>query len=120
QEHLQTISRLTAQLASSPDDRESMQELRRAVHTIKGAAGVVGYRVASRLAHRMEDLLDRLYEGTAALTDDAVRLLATSYDALDDLIVGSLDADAARTKLGRPFPLYDITHVARARRRAPP
>ena len=112
QEHLQTISRLTAQLASSPDDRESMQELRRAVHTIKGAAGVVGYRGASRLAHRMEDLLDRLYEGTAALTDDAVRLLATSYDALDDLIVGSLDADAARTKLGRLFALYDITDVA--------
>src|SRR4029078_1825791 len=96
---------LTAQLASSPDDRESMQELRRAVHTIKGAAGVVGYRGAARLAHPTEELLDRLYEGTAALTDDAVRLLATSYDALDDLIVGSLDAAAARTNARRTLAL---------------
>jgi chemosensory pili system protein ChpA (sensor histidine kinase/response regulator) len=108
QEHLQTIARLTRHLATSPDDRESIQELRRAVHTIKGAAGVVGYKAASRLAHRMEDLLDRLYEGTAALTPDSVRLLATSYDALDDVITGTVDADVMRATLGRLFAQFDV------------
>jgi chemosensory pili system protein ChpA (sensor histidine kinase/response regulator) len=112
QEHLQTISRITRHLASAPDDREALQELRRAVHTIKGAAGVVGYRGASRLAHRMEDLLDRLYEGTAELTADAVRLLASSYDALDDLIGGGLDAAAARATIGRLFAQFDANGAA--------
>ena len=52
-----------AAVVRAATDRESVQELRRAVHTLKGAAGVVGYKGASKLAHRMEDLLDRLYEG---------------------------------------------------------
>ncbi len=107
QEHLQVISRLTAHLASSPEDRESLLELRRAVHTIKGAAGVVGYKAASRVAHRTEDLLDRLYEGTIALTPELIRLLKTSSDALDDVINMSSDPDALRASIGRLFAQYD-------------
>ena len=57
------------------------------MHTLKGAAGVVGYKGAAQLAHRMEDLLDRLYEGLATLTPQAVRTLAASSDALNDFIV---------------------------------
>jgi len=119
QEHLQTIARLTRHLAGSPDDRESLQELRRAVHTIKGAAGIVGYKAAARLAHRMEDFLDSWYDGTAALTPEAVRLLSTSYDALDDLIGGALDADGARRTLGALFAQFDTMAVAPAMTPAP-
>jgi chemosensory pili system protein ChpA (sensor histidine kinase/response regulator) len=108
QEHLQTIARLTGHVAASPDDREALQELRRSVHTIKGAAGIVGYKAASRLAHRMEDLLDRLYEGTASLTPDATRLMTSSSDALDDLISGaSADPASIRATLGRLLGAYD-------------
>jgi chemosensory pili system protein ChpA (sensor histidine kinase/response regulator) len=102
-EHLQTIARVTATLSPSSDDRESVQELRRAVHTLKGAAGVVGYKVASKLAHCMEDLLDRLYEGTAVLTPQAVRLLATASDTLDESINGGTDATTLRTTVARLF-----------------
>src|SRR5262249_61430245 len=88
-------------------DRESVQELRRAVHTLKGAAGVVGYKGASKLAHRAEDLLDRLYEGTAALTPREVRVLASASDALHDLIVGTSDPDALRASVIRLFAEFD-------------
>jgi chemosensory pili system protein ChpA (sensor histidine kinase/response regulator) len=106
-EHLETIARLTLRLSSEPADRESVQELRRAVHTLKGAAGVVGYKGASKLAHRMEDLLDRLYEGTAALTPRETQVLASSSDALHDLIVGTSDADALRSSVIRLFAEFD-------------
>jgi chemosensory pili system protein ChpA (sensor histidine kinase/response regulator) len=106
-EHLETIARLTLRLSSEPDDRESVQELRRAVHTLKGAAGVVGYKGASKLAHRMEDLLDRLYEATAALTARETQVLASSSDALHDLIVGTADADALRNSVIRLFAEFD-------------
>src|SRR5256885_10547773 len=43
-EHLETIARQTSRLVAMPNDPESVQELRRAVHTLKGAAGVVGYK----------------------------------------------------------------------------
>jgi chemosensory pili system protein ChpA (sensor histidine kinase/response regulator) len=106
-EHLETIARLTLRLSSEPQDRESVQELRRAVHTLKGAAGVVGYKGASKLAHRAEDLLDRLYEGTAALTPRETRVLASASDALHDLIVGTSDADALRASVIRLFAEFD-------------
>jgi chemosensory pili system protein ChpA (sensor histidine kinase/response regulator) len=106
-EHLETIARLTLRLSSEPQDRESVQELRRAVHTLKGAAGVVGYKGASKLAHRMEDLLDRLYEGTAALTPRETQVLASSSDSLHDLIVGTADADALRNSVIRLFAEFD-------------
>jgi chemosensory pili system protein ChpA (sensor histidine kinase/response regulator) len=106
-EHLETIARLTLRLSSEPQDRESVQELRRAVHTLKGAAGVVGYKGASKLAHRMEDLLDRLYEGTAALTPRETQVLASSSDALHDLIVGTADPDALRSSVIRLFAEFD-------------
>ncbi|HSL20997.1 MAG TPA: response regulator [Vicinamibacterales bacterium] len=108
QEHLQTIARLTAHVAGAPDDREALQELRRSVHTIKGAAGIVGYKAASRLAHRMEDLLDRLYDGTASTTPETTRLITSSSDALDDLITGTpADPATVRATLGRLFAAYD-------------
>jgi len=106
-EHLETIARLTLRLTSEPQDRESVQELRRSVHTLKGAAGVVGYKGASKLAHRMEDLLDRLYEGSAALTARETQLLASSSDALHDLIVGTADADALRSTVIQLFAGFD-------------
>jgi chemosensory pili system protein ChpA (sensor histidine kinase/response regulator) len=106
-EHLETIARLTSRLSVEPQDRESVQELRRAVHTLKGAAGVVGYKGASKLAHRMEDLLDRLYEESAAVTPREARVLASSSDALNDLIVGTADADALRSLVIRLFAEFD-------------
>lgn len=107
QEHLQTIARLTVDLGGSPDDRDSLLELRRAVHTIKGAAGVVGYKGASRLAHRMEDLLDAVAEGTAVLTPDSARLLTASSDALDDLISATSDPAVLRDTFRRLLAEYD-------------
>ncbi len=110
QENLQAIARLTAHICATPDDRDALQELRRAVHTIKGAAGIVGYKAASRLAHRMEDLLDRLYDGTADATPEAMRLITSSSDALDDLIASPPDDPATlREILARLFAEYDRT-----------
>jgi chemosensory pili system protein ChpA (sensor histidine kinase/response regulator) len=107
QEHLETIARQTSTLDPAQPDREGIQELRRAVHTLKGAAGVVGYLGAARLAHRMEDLLDNLYEGTATLTEQSARTLASSSDALHDMIGGTADVPRLEALVGRLFGEFD-------------
>ncbi len=106
-EHLQSIARLTTRLLATPDDRDALQELRRTVHTLKGAAGVVGYQAAATLAHRMEDLLDRLYEDSATLTPDAARLLESSSDALDHAVNGTADPSGLRVTIARLFSEFD-------------
>jgi chemosensory pili system protein ChpA (sensor histidine kinase/response regulator) len=108
QEHLETIARVTSALSASSHDRDAIQDLRRAVHTLKGAAGVVGHIGPAKLAHRMEDLLDRLYEGTATLTPQSVRTLASSSDALNDMIVGTADGSQLRGLVQRLFAEFDV------------
>ena len=62
---------------------------------------------AATLAHGMENLLDRLYEKTAALTPDVVRLLAATSDALDESIDGASDPAALRATIGRLLAEYE-------------
>jgi chemosensory pili system protein ChpA (sensor histidine kinase/response regulator) len=107
QEHLEIIARNTAAFTAGHSEKDSIQELRRAVHTLKGAAGAVGHLGASKLAHRMEDFLDRLYESTAELTDQAVRTLASSSDALHDIIAGTPDVPRLQALVMRLFSEFD-------------
>lgn len=53
-------------LSATPDDQGALWEVRRNAHTFKGAAGIVGLKKASEVAHRMEDLLDKLVEMRSA------------------------------------------------------
>ncbi len=67
---------------------EALGEVRRSVHTLKGAASLVGYRRVAGLAHRMEDLLDRTASGAVPVDDVVVDLLLATTDALEDGVSG--------------------------------
>ncbi len=99
-EHLEIVSRLFGLLANDPGDRESLQEVRRSVHTLKGAAGMVGLKAVTQLAHRMEDLLDRLYEDRVEPAPSIIALLRASGDALEDLVHGTGDDSSLRATVG--------------------
>lgn len=99
QDHLQTIARTLSVLKTTPDDRGTLQELRRSVHTLKGAAGMVGYRTVSQLAHRAEDLLDALYDGEIQGTPETTSLLFSSADMLHQLVSGEGDPNAHKTTI---------------------
>ncbi|MDQ3253463.1 MAG: Hpt domain-containing protein, partial [Acidobacteriota bacterium] len=85
EDHLRTMSVGLAALDRNQADREALQEVRRSTHTLKGAAGVVGFRTLAQLAHRMEDLLDRLFDGGINVTPDHVSLLLATTEVLEHL-----------------------------------
>lgn len=70
-------------LASSHVDKSSLWEVRRCAHTFKGAAGIVGYMEACRIAHHMEDLLDKVVEKAAGATNEVIVFLRMAAEALD-------------------------------------
>jgi chemosensory pili system protein ChpA (sensor histidine kinase/response regulator) len=88
EDHLRNIITQLGILDKEPANKEILQEVRRSVHTLKGAAGAVGLGVVARLAHRMEDLLDQVFEGDLAVDGNFLELLYTSADALEDLSYG--------------------------------
>ena len=70
EEHLEDLGRslnvIDSQVKNiipiSPKLREESRRIRRSVHTLKGAAAVIGFQSFTSIAHSLEDLLDWLYE----------------------------------------------------------
>jgi chemosensory pili system protein ChpA (sensor histidine kinase/response regulator) len=91
EDHLHNIARSLRTLQAEPDRKEDVQEIRRSVHTLKGAGAMVGFRTVTQLSHRMEDLLDLIYEGRLSLSPEVMELLFTSADVLHDLVNGTIE-----------------------------
>lgn len=99
-EHLQTITTGIAQLETSPGDAPTIQSIRRAMHTLKGAAGMMGFVVIQQLAHVSEDLLDRLVDGSVAFTPVTLALLLDTSETLDRFVSATGgDADTQQETL---------------------
>ncbi len=82
EEILVTIEQSVIVLETAPGDRESIDAVFRAAHTLKGNAASLGFDGVSKLAHGMEDLLDQMRAGRRAATTSIVTLLLRSGDAL--------------------------------------
>ncbi len=108
EDHLRLISLSLAGLEKDPDQKDLLQQVRRSAHTLKGASGTVGLRQMADLTHRMEDMLDQLYEGTMTINSDIMTLLLASNDALEDLIGNHGESDTIPETLEELYAGYDI------------
>jgi chemotaxis protein histidine kinase CheA/ActR/RegA family two-component response regulator len=88
EEHLQTISMHVAALEHAPTNLEPIQGIRRATHTLKGAAGMMGFRAIADLCHVSEDMLDGIMEGNVSISPTVLSLILDTAEALDSLING--------------------------------
>ncbi|MBI4748482.1 MAG: Hpt domain-containing protein [Acidobacteria bacterium] len=112
-EHLQNITRVLRLLEKDASNKGWQQEIRRSVHTLKGAAGMVGFQTVSRLAHRMEDLLDAVYEDDLELTTEIIALIFVTTDTLEDLLhKGSAEVRERAEDLYQRFAAFLGTELA--------
>lgn len=95
-EHLGMLAANLRALQTEPGDRAVLQEIRRSMHTIKGAAGMVGLRSAQRVAHGSEDLLDRLYESETNPTPEILNLIQRTADVIQDIAEAGSANDETR------------------------
>jgi len=94
---LENIESSLANLAADPNDSDSLWEIRRNAHTFKGSAGIVGLKQLSEVAHRVEDLLDRMAETKCGANARIVSLLHTSTECLRSLTNGDMSAELVRS-----------------------
>ncbi|HRI02772.1 MAG TPA: response regulator [Pyrinomonadaceae bacterium] len=92
-------------LRSSPDDSNAIWEIRRNAHTFKGAAGIIGFAEASQLAHRIEDLLDKMVELRCSADARLIDLLTVSTTRLDEMTSGkdTNDDPKSAARLSKDF-----------------
>ena len=85
-ELLQNIGANLEILGGNPKDREALMEIRRNAHTLKGSAGILGFKTISELSHYVEDLLDYLSENQFEGNRNVFQLLLASNDCLNSLV----------------------------------
>ncbi|HEX6694601.1 MAG TPA: chemotaxis protein CheA [Longimicrobiales bacterium] len=88
QEHLRTLGRTLLELESGSTD--AVAEAFRSAHTIKGLSAAMGYVDVAQLAHRLEDTLDQVRNGS--LKPDAVLIdrLLRQADELDHAVTNAV------------------------------
>ncbi|WP_273826033.1 chemotaxis protein CheA [Pseudomonas asplenii] len=89
-------------LETSPGDTDAVNGLFRAVHTLKGSAGIFSLTPLVNLTHHLESLLMSVRDGQRELTPALTSLMLNCMDELNAMIErvdpdsGLLDVDEAR------------------------
>jgi chemotaxis protein histidine kinase CheA/CheY-like chemotaxis protein len=99
EEHLRNIALGIRQLEANPGDKAALQSVRRATHTLKGAAGMMGFSAMEQLSHASEDLLDRLVEDQTTLTASVQGLLLDTSEALEQIAAQTSSTSDDTTQL---------------------
>ncbi|MGB3211154.1 MAG: response regulator [Desulforhopalus sp.] len=63
--------------------KASVSDMRRAVHTLKGAASMTGVNLLAKGAHSLEDMLDWLHDEAGAITPSEVGVIANGIDVIE-------------------------------------
>src|SRR5258706_5220448 len=87
EENLRALDEGFVVLEKNPDDAETIGQIFRMAHTLKGNAASLGFATLAEFAHEVEDVLDRLREKTLTLSGPLVSVLLEAVDALRELLI---------------------------------
>lgn len=82
-EHLQTLSDCIMELEKEPDNKDTINEIFRAAHSLKGMAGTMGYKRMQHLTHDMENVFQEVRNDTIKVDSQMIDLLFKCLDAID-------------------------------------
>ena len=85
-EHLQNLNTQILDLEQEPGNMDTINEIFRAAHTLKGMAGTMGYKRMQNLTHNMENVFSEVRNGAAKVNAAIVDVLFQCLDALDEYV----------------------------------
>lgn len=85
-EVIETIAPLNQAWQAKPNDFDTLKEIRRGFHTLKGSGRMVGANQLGELAWSIENMLNRVLDHTIAVDEGVSHLVADVIDAFAGLI----------------------------------
>ena len=82
-EHLQNLGDCIMTLEKEPDNSDTINEVFRAAHSLKGMAGTMGFKRMQRLTHDMEDVFQEVRSDKIKVNSQMIDILFECLDALD-------------------------------------
>lgn len=110
-EHLDSVETLIINLEAT-HDHDTVNAIFRAMHTIKGVSGFMGFAQITQLSHKLENLLDALRSEEITFSADLIDILLAGSDILRAMM-NTLAPIAARYATSEEsfnveFPVFDI------------
>jgi len=87
-ESLAELDVAVVRLERTPDDQQTLSQIFRLVHTIKGTCGFLALERLERVAHAAESVLGRVRDGSLAVTPDIVSLVLAALDRVKAILGG--------------------------------
>ena len=85
-EHLPNLSDQIMDLEQNPENMDTINEIFRAAHSLKGMAGTMGYKRMQTLTHDMENVFSEVRNGTFKVQPGMIDILFKSLDALEEYV----------------------------------
>ncbi len=82
-EHLQNLNDCIMELEKDPENMDTINEIFRAAHSLKGMAGTMGFKRMQRLTHDMENVFQEVRSDKLKVTSPMIDLLFKCLDAIE-------------------------------------
>ena len=85
-EHLQNLNTSVLNLEQDPENPDTISEIFRAAHTLKGMAGTMGYKRMQNLTHDMENVFSEVRDGKLKVNAGMIDVLFRCLDAIEEYV----------------------------------
>ena len=83
-EHLQNLNTQILNLEADAENMDTVNEIFRAAHSLKGMAGTMGYKRMQNLTHDMENVFSEVRNGNIKVQPEMIDVLFQCLDALEE------------------------------------
>ncbi|MDV3504204.1 chemotaxis protein CheA [Marinobacter sp. M-5] len=112
-EHLDNLEQALLRLDVIPNDAEQINIAFRAMHTIKGSSGMVGFDHLSEFTHHLETLFEQVRSGQLVLTAKMINLVLECKDQIESLLKSPVPENTQiEYSLGLVSRLQQVTEVS--------
>lgn len=85
-EHIQSLNDCIMTLEKEPENKDTINEIFRAAHSLKGMAGTMGFKRMQHLTHDMENVFQEVRSDHIKVTSGMIDLLFKCLDALEGYV----------------------------------
>ena len=85
-EHIQNLNTQIMDLEQNPESENTINEIFRAAHSLKGMAGTMGYKRMQTLTHDMENVFSEVRNGNIKVKANMIDILFQCLDALEEYV----------------------------------
>ncbi len=85
-EHIQSLSDNIMALEQEPENADTINEIFRAAHSLKGMAGTMGFKRMQHLTHDMENVFQEIRNGNVKVNSDMIDILFECLSAVEEYL----------------------------------